>query len=265
MAKITFTKVNIENNQNNFVKLSVQKFNFPTSKGDKEIENISFEGSSGKGISKKDELEAILKKGENQNLELSFDDDEVETIVINPQPGDFNTCFSMGPEPVNQPLKIRVLEKSKTLNIEYNPDIIKIAASQQETPNQSPTDDKKPGSPKPEVPDQNPDLDNPNKGPSNPTPKQPDKSPDKKDTPEPQDAPPKNPEPSSEEVNNAKEKLKQAKESGDKDRIVNAINETKDTVEKSSDQELKKEKELAENKLGELDKKKLREIIREEV
>src|SRR6185436_15696749 len=172
MTKITFTKVNIKNNQNNFIELSVQKFNFPTSKGDKEIENIIFEGSSGKGISKKDELEAILKTGENQNLELSFGDSEVEIKVIEPQPqNNLNMCSAMGPEPVNQPLSIRVREDSKTLNIEYNPDIIKIVAGQQEAPNQTPTDEKKPGSPKPgtpKTPDQNPSPDNPSKGPNNP-------------------------------------------------------------------------------------------------
>jgi len=268
MAKITFTKVNIENNQNNFVKLSVQKFNFPTSKGDKEIENISFEGSSGKGISKKDELEAILKKGENQNLELSFGDDKVEIIVIESQPQNNNVCCAMGPEPVDQPLKIRVFEDSKTLNIEYNPDIIKIVAGQQEAPNQTPTDEKKPGSPKPgtpKTPDQNPSPDNPNEGPSDPAPKQPDKSPDKKDNPTPQDTPPKNPEPSSEEVDSAKNKLKQARESSNKDEMVSALNDTRDTVEKSSNQDLKKEKKLTEDELGKLDEKKLREIIREEV
>src|SRR6185312_793515 len=50
-----------------------------------------------------------------------------------------------------------------------------------------------------------------------------------------------------------------------KDEMVSALDETNDTVEKSSNQDLKKEKQLTENELGKLDEKELRKIIREEV
>ncbi|CAG8771709.1 7956_t:CDS:2, partial [Racocetra persica] len=100
----------INNNQKSFIELSVQKFNFPTEKGDKEIEKISFEdslGSGSAGLKDKDQLEAILKTGEAQNLELSFDEEKVKIIVIKPQPA--NTMFAMGSgsEDENQPPKIR--------------------------------------------------------------------------------------------------------------------------------------------------------------
>ncbi|CAI2198259.1 3422_t:CDS:2, partial [Funneliformis geosporum] len=72
-------------------------------------------------------------------------------------------------------------------------------------------------------------------------------------------------EPTPEEVNNAKSKLKQARESNNKDEIVNILNETEAITQKSSDQSLKQAKAETENKLGQLDKEELRKIIKEEV
>ncbi|MEG7978634.1 MAG: hypothetical protein NY202_01640 [Mollicutes bacterium UO1] len=42
--KITFTKNQILRDEKTCIELSVQKFTFPTEKGDKEIEKVIFEG-----------------------------------------------------------------------------------------------------------------------------------------------------------------------------------------------------------------------------
>src|SRR4051794_24111199 len=102
MTKITFTKNQITQANKVHIELSVQKFNFPTEKGDKEIEKIIFEPSSGSGeITKKDELENILRK--DGEIELSFDDEKVKIIVIEPQPSannNFASCsMASGPAP----------------------------------------------------------------------------------------------------------------------------------------------------------------------
>jgi|SRR6185312_2057124 len=115
-TKITFTKNQITTDSNNYIELSVQNFKFPTEKGEKEIEKISFEGFDGGIIKKKDELEKILRTG--GNLELSFDDSKVNIKVIKPQGGNFMASMAAGPAPENQPPRIRVYEENKVLNIE---------------------------------------------------------------------------------------------------------------------------------------------------
>jgi hypothetical protein len=117
-TKITFTKNKITTDNDNCIELSVQNFKFPTEKGDKEIEKISFEGlpSDGGIINKKDELEKILRIG--GDLELSFDDSKVNIKVIEPQEGNFMISMAAGPAPENQHPKIRVYEENKNLNIE---------------------------------------------------------------------------------------------------------------------------------------------------
>ncbi|CAG8589362.1 6395_t:CDS:2 [Paraglomus brasilianum] len=80
-----------------------------------------------------------------------------------------------------------------------------------------------------------------------------------------QDQPPRNPEPTTEQVNDAKSKLNEVKDSGKKEDLVNALNETRNTAKNSSDQDLKKEREEVEKKLGEVDKEELRKMIKTEV
>ena len=80
-----------------------------------------------------------------------------------------------------------------------------------------------------------------------------------------QDQPPRNPEPTAEQVNDAKSKLNEVKDSGKKEDLVNALNETRNTAKSSSDQDLKKEREEVEKRLGEVDKEELRKIIKAEV
>ncbi|KLL04899.1 MAG: hypothetical protein MRERV_9c020 [Mycoplasmataceae bacterium RV_VA103A] len=314
--KIIFTKVKIDSSSKVFIELSVQKFNFPTEKGDKEIEKISFEASPGSdpaGLKDKDQLEAILKTGETQNLELSFEEEKVEIIVIKPQPA--NTVFAMssGPEDKKKPPKIRVYEGNKTLNIEWNPDVIKIAASQNKKAEKS-TDD---NSQNQEQQGQN-QSDNQNKKKSGDTDKQAlidkyvqeikdklkaagitDKEIEilgnswetnfrmfgnttssdteienakteriraiddwiaKKGQDNQQDQTPKGP--TKEQIDEATEKLKNAKS---EEELEEALKNARDTANNSSDEELKKQKEEKERELGEKNKQKAREIIRDEV
>ena len=74
-----------------------------------------------------------------------------------------------------------------------------------------------------------------------------------------------NPKPTTEQVNDAKSKLNEVKDSGKKEDLVNALNETRNTTKNSSDQDLKKEREEVEKKLGEVDKEELRKMIKSEV
>ena len=263
-TKITFTTKEYKPQGNfmsaigNPVSVSIEETNFPTKKGDKKVERIFFFPSS--SVSEEDIKKALQISGyevKKLTFEIEIDGDEIEaqeppqhsanfSASHSASGGHFATAAGPEPEPKNDwNNEILSLRKFKIADIK-----VKTNETGSDTKNPSP------GTPNPDTPSPN---QNPNKGPSNPTPKQPE------DTPNPQDAPPKNPEPSSEEVNNAKNKLKQARESGSKDQMVNALNETREVVEKSSDQDLKKEKELTENELGKLDEKKLREIIREEV
>ncbi|CAI2169563.1 10814_t:CDS:2 [Funneliformis geosporum] len=76
--------------------------------------------------------------------------------------------------------------------------------------------------------------------------------------------PPTNPKPTK-EAKNASDKLNQAKQSNDKDEIVNILNKTKETVQNSSDPNLNKLRNETEDRLGQLDKEELRKIIKEEV
>jgi len=71
--------------------------------------------------------------------------------------------------------------------------------------------------------------------------------------------------PSPEQENSANEKLDNAFNSGKKEDLVNALNETSDTARKSSNLDLKKKKEKVEDKLGQVDKEELRNFIKEEV
>jgi hypothetical protein len=86
-----------------------------------------------------------------------------------------------------------------------------------------------------------------------------DKGPDKSREEENNQPPQPTPEPTQQEINNASDKLSQAQKEED---IVKALNEIRDTVKNSGDQNLKKQKEEAEKKLS---KEQLRQIIREEV
>ncbi|CAI2191835.1 3934_t:CDS:2, partial [Funneliformis geosporum] len=64
---------------------------------------------------------------------------------------------------------------------------------------------------------------------------------------------------------NSPKKLNQAKISNDKKELVNALKETQNTTQNSSDEDLKKQKEQIENRLGQVDQEKLRRIIKEEL
>ncbi|CAG8448634.1 7894_t:CDS:2 [Racocetra fulgida] len=68
--------------------------------------------------------------------------------------------------------------------------------------------------------------------------------------------------PTKEQIDEAAEKLKNAKS---EEELEEALKKTRDTANNSSDEELKKQKEEKERELGEKNKQKAREIIRDEV
>jgi polyribonucleotide nucleotidyltransferase len=88
---------------------------------------------------------------------------------------------------------------------------------------------------------------------------------DNQPNPKPDQQPPQNPEPTPEQENQAQEKLAQATESDNKEDLKRVLQETSNTTQNSSDPNLKKAREEVENKLGQIDKEALRELIREEV
>ena len=73
---------------------------------------------------------------------------------------------------------------------------------------------------------------------------------------------PENSEPNQQQLNNAENKLSQIQESDNEEDIIRILQETSDVVKNSGDENLKKQKEEAEKKLS---KEKLREIIRKEI
>ncbi|CAJ0768927.1 5359_t:CDS:2, partial [Entrophospora sp. SA101] len=60
------------------------------------------------------------------------------------------------------------------------------------------------------------------------------------------------------------DKLEEATKSNNKEEIKNALNEASKTVKNSSDPDLKKKKDQAEDKLGDVDPEELRKIIKTE-
>ncbi|CAI2193239.1 15162_t:CDS:2, partial [Funneliformis geosporum] len=86
---------------------------------------------------------------------------------------------------------------------------------------------------------------------------------DFKDSPYPSDK--NSPKKEKVEVKEKLKKLNQAKISNDKKELVNALKETQNTTQNSSDEDLKKQKEQIENRLGQVDQEKLRRIIKEEL
>ncbi len=140
MAKQKFKKNNINSNNPYTIEVEVQQFKFAMKGSDREIEKITFKSLSDGKFEGKDELKNLLEN--NESFELSFDDGQVAIIVI---PANVNVYGMMDP---TAPPEITYYEGSKSLGVEYKPDIIKIVvASQEETPNQPPTGDnnKKPG------------------------------------------------------------------------------------------------------------------------
>ena len=263
-TKITFTKNNIDNSNPNVIELEVQQFEFSAKGNKKKVEKIVFGPLSDGKFEGKDTLKKLLE--ENQSFELSFDEGKVETTIIEPQPEGIHGCCAMGPEPVNQPPKIKVYEESKTLSIEWNPDIIKVAKQEttggswegatkdagndQSSGNSSQNEetedlnDKGNSGVKPEG-DNTEDTSNSNQGNDNDN-----------------QTPPPNNQPTQEEINENREKLNQAAQGNDKEKISDSIKKNEELKDKGAKQseEDKAAEEAARKKLAE-DKKKYQETI----
>ncbi|CAG8595650.1 4661_t:CDS:2 [Paraglomus brasilianum] len=250
-TKITFTITKIINP----TEIEINKIDFPTGEGDEKakITKIFFFG--------KESAEGIFEA--NKTYQITFDDSEVKddrqpTMTHSAQAGG----FAMGPEPKNLPNKL-ILEEDEKLRVVYNnKDTIKITeqnsqgggsgeetstedtgstGNSQSSGNNSQNEDlndKENSGTKPEG-NNSEDTSNSNQGNDNDN----------------QTPPPSN-QPTQEEINKANEKLNQAKESGDNEKLSDAIKDKEklkdkgaekstedETAEKAAREELAKDKE----------------------
>jgi hypothetical protein len=88
---------------------------------------------------------------------------------------------------------------------------------------------------------------------------------DNDDNPNPPDQVPQNPEPTPEEAQDAEAILKNAENSDNKDELIEALEKTRSVVENSSNEDLKKQREKIEEKLGKIDVGTLTKITRIEI
>ncbi|CAG8465290.1 10491_t:CDS:2 [Gigaspora margarita] len=245
--------------------VNIEETIFPTKKGDKTVKKIGFFPSS--SASEKDIKNALQMSGDEVKeltFEIEIDGSEIEAEEP-PQNNNLNASSSASAGNFttfagSSDNEILTLRKYKLTDIK-----VKTESQQRQntSSSQDNTEKKSTGTGNQENKSKTNKEDTETGNDKKPTGNTGD-TPSPKPSPEP-DQPPKKSEPAKEKVDNAKDDLKNSRNSDDEKKMEEALKNARETTKNSSDEDLKREKEETEKKLGEKNKEKVREIIRDEV